>query len=165
MHLSKIGRVKIICHKQIPENSEIKQITMSKSRSGKWHANTTCEIDAILPKFSLAKSVGIDVGIKNFAYDSEGFVTPNPLNLQKMLKPLVRVQRKISRKQKGSKNRKKAVKWYQIIHERIKNKRKDFLHQLSTQYAKKFDVIFVERLTILNMAKNHRLARSILDSG
>jgi putative transposase len=165
LHLSKIGKIKIIQHRQIPENHTIKQITISKSKSGKWHACLVVDIDAVLPKISLKSSVGIDVGIKNFTYDSDGFVTPNPLNLQKMLKPLARVQRKIARRQKGSNNRKKAVKWYQIIHERIRNKRRDFLHNLSSDYAKKYDVVFVERLAKLNMVKNHRLARSILDSG
>ncbi len=97
--------------------------------------------------------------------DSDGFATPNPLNLKKMLNPLARIQRKISRRQKGSKNRKKAVRFYQIVHERIKNKRKDFLHKLSTQYARKYDVIFLERLAKLNMVQNHRMARNVLDSG
>jgi len=165
LHLSKIGRIKIIQHRDIPENSEIKQITISKSKSGKWHACVIADIDAVLPKISLEKSVGIDVGIKNFAYDSDGYQTPNPLNLQKMLRPLARAHRKISRRQLGSQNRKKAVKWYQIVHERIKNKRRDFLHKLSTLYARKYDVVFLERLTKLNMVKNHRMARSILDSG
>ncbi len=165
LHLSKIGKIKIIQHRQIPENHTIKQIIVSKSRSGKWYACVSCEIDAILPKISLQKSVGVDVGIKNFAYDSDGFATPNPLNLQKMLRPLARAQRKISRRKKDSKNYKKALRFYQIIHERIKSRRKDFLHQLSTRYAKKYNVVFVERLQKLNMVKNHRLARSILDSG
>ena len=165
LHLSKIGKIKIIQHRNISENHTIKQITVSKSKSGKWHACVTADIDAILPKISLQSSVGIDVGIKNFAYDSDGFVTPNPLNLQKMLRPLARAQRKISRRQKESNNRKKAVKWYQIVHERIANRRRDFLHKLSTLYARKYDVIFLERLAKLNMTKNHRLARSILDSG
>jgi putative transposase len=165
LHLSKIGKTKIILHRQIPENCTIKQVTVTKSKSGKWHACVTANIDAILPKISLQSSVGIDVGIKNFAYDSDGFVTPNPLNLQKMLKPLARAQRKIARRQEGSSNRKKAVKWYQTVHERIKNKRWDFLHKLSTLYARKYDVIFLERLAKLNMVKNHRLARNILDSG
>jgi putative transposase len=165
LHLSKIGKIKTIQHRPIPENSEMKQITITKSKSGKWHACITCEIDVILPKISLSKSAGIDVGIKNFAYDSDGFVTSNPLNLQKMLKPLARIQRRISRRQPSSNNRKKAVRFYQIIHERIKNKRKDFLHKLSEQYARKYDIVFVERLQKLNMVKNHSLARSILDSG
>jgi len=163
--LSKIGKIKIIQHRQIPENTLIKQVTIARSKSGKWHACVSCDIDAMLPKINLKNATGIDVGIKNFAYDSDGFVTPNPLTLQKMLKPLARIQRKISRRQPRSNNRKKAVKFYQIIHERIKNKRKDFLHKLSTQYAKKYDFIFVERLQKLNMVKNHFLARNILDSG
>ncbi|MBI5146275.1 MAG: transposase [Thaumarchaeota archaeon] len=165
LHLSKIGKIKIIRHRTIPENHSIKQVTISKSKTGKWHACVTCEIDAVLPKISLAKSIGIDVGIKNFAYDSDGYQTPNPLNLQKMLKPLARIQRKISRRQKGSKNRAKAVRWYRIIHERIRNRRRDFLHKLSTQYAKKYDVVFLEKLQKLNMVQNHSLARNIMDSG
>ncbi len=165
LHLSKIGKLKIICHREIPQNHTIKQITISKSKSGKWYACVSCEIDTILPKISLKKSVGIDVGIKNFAYDSDGYQIPNPLNLQKMLRPLARVQRKMARRQIGSQNRKKAVRFYQIVHERIKNRRKDFLHKTSTQYAKKYNVVFLERLQKLNMVKNHKMAKSILDSG
>jgi putative transposase len=164
LHLSKIGKIKITCHRLIPENHTIKQITIT-SKAGKWHACVSCEIDAVLPKISLAKSIGIDVGIKNFAYDSDGYQTPNPLNYTKMLKPLARIQRKISRRQKGSNNHTKALKWYQIIHEKIRNRRKDFLHKLSTQYAKKYNVVFVEKLQKLNMVQNHTIARSILDSG
>lgn len=165
LHLSKIGKIKIILHRTIPENCIIKQITVSKSKSGKWYACAVLDIDVVLPKTNLTKSVGIDVGIKNFTYDSDGFATPNPLYLNKMIKPLARIQRKISRRHKGSKNRIKAVRFYQIMHERIKNKRKDFLHKISTQYAKKYNIVFLERLQKLNMVKNHRLARSILDSG
>jgi len=165
LHLSKIDRIKLMLHRDMPQNAQIKQVTITKSKSGKWYACVTADIDVILPKIRLSKSVGIDVGIKNFAYDSDGYHTPNPLNLQKMLRPLRRVQKNIARRQKGSQNRKKAVRLYQIIHERIRNKRMDFLHQISTQYAKKYDVVFAERLQKLNMVKNHRLARSILDSG
>jgi putative transposase len=80
-----------------------------------------------------------------------------------MLKPLARAQRKISRRQKGSNNHTKALKWYHIVHEKIKNKRRDFLHKIST-YAK-YDVVFVEKLQKLNIVQNRRLARNILDSG
>lgn len=165
LYLSKIGRIKIIQHRKIPENSNIKQVIITKSKSGKWHVCVTCEIDIILPRLEPKKSVGIDVGIRNFTYDSDGLVTPNPLYLQKMLKPLARAQRKISRRKKGSENRKKAIKFYQLIHERIKNRRKDTMHKLSTKYARKYDMIFIERLQKLNMIKNHRLSRNILDSG
>lgn len=165
LNLSRIGRIKIIQHRDIADNAKIKQVTVSRSKTGKWHACITCEIDAVIPRISLRRSAGIDVGIKNFAYDSDGHQTPNPLNLQKMLKPLRRVHKKLSRRQKGSNNYKKALKWYQTIHERIRNRRKDFLHKLSTYYAKKYDVVFVERLQKLNMVKNYKTARNILDSG
>ncbi|WKT58870.1 RNA-guided endonuclease TnpB family protein [Candidatus Nitrosotenuis chungbukensis] len=161
--LSKIGYMEIRKHREITGN--VKQIIISKSRSGKWYAIATCENDNnILPKIDFKKAVGLDVGIKNFVYDSHGCVTPNPLNFKKSLKLLAKIQRKITRRQKGSNKRKKAVRWYQIIHERIVNRRRDFQHKLSTHYAKNNDVIFVERLEKLNMVKNHHLARSILDS-
>jgi len=165
LHLSKIGKIKIITHREISENNTIKQITVSKS--GKWHACVTCDIVEPLiniTKISFAKAVGIDVGIKSFVYDSDEHNTPNPLNLKKMLKPLARAQRKISRRVKGSNNRLKAVKHLQRIHEKITNKRKDFQHKLSSIYANHYDVIFVEDLQLTNMVKNHKLAQSITDS-
>lgn len=164
--LSKIGFIKIRMHREIPSNANIKQIIVTKSKTQKWHACITCYIDEPIlriTKISFKKSVGIDVGIKHFTYDSNGNQTPNPYNLKKMLKPLKRIQRKVSRRKKGSNNRLKAIKHMQRIHEKIVNRRKDFQHKLSTQYAKNNDVVFVEKLEKINMVKNHRLARSILD--
>ena len=165
LHLSKIGRIKIICHRNIPDNAKIKQVTVTKSKSGKWFACVTVDISEFeIPKIDFKKSVGIDVGIKSFAYDSDGHSTPNPLNLKKMLKPLARIQRKVSRRKKGSNNRLKAILHLQKIHEKIANQRKDFQHKISAQYAKNNDVVFAEKLEMTNMVKNHKLARSIMDS-
>jgi putative transposase len=162
--LSKINYVETRQHR--PILGQIKQVTVTKSKSGKWHCSITCDVkQGIVPAIDYSKVVGIDVGIINFVYDSDGEKTENPLSLKKMLRPLAKTQRKIARRQKDSNNRKKAIKWYQIIHERIKNKRKNFLHNISTKYAKKYSVVFVEDLKIQNMVKNHKLARSILDSG
>lgn len=161
--LSKIGDIKIKQHRTI--QGKIKQVIITKTKSGKWYCSVSCELDKTQPPIiNFNKAVGIDVGIKNFTYDSDGSVTPNPLNLKKMLKPLARVQRKISRRQIESNNRKKAIKFYQIIHERIANKRKDFHHKLSTTYAQKYDVVVVEKLQLTNMVKNSKLSRSIMDS-
>ncbi|MEX2192967.1 MAG: RNA-guided endonuclease TnpB family protein [Nitrosarchaeum sp.] len=163
--LSKIGCVEIRKHREIPNTVNIKQVIVTKS--GKWYACLTCDMRELLfniPKINFKKAIGIDVGIKSFAYDSDGHSTPNPLNLKKMLKPLVRIQRKVSRRKKGSNNRLKAIRRLQRIHEKIANRRKDFQHKLSKQYTTNNDVIFVEKLKIPNMIKNHRLARSIMDS-
>jgi len=165
--LSQIGWIEIRQHRDIPQNSKIKQAIVTKSKSGKWFACMTVDIEEPLiniPKISFSKSVGIDVGVKSFAYDSNGNQIPNPKNLQKMVKPLRRIQRKVSRRKKGSNNRLKAILHMQRIHEKIANRRKDFQHKLSAQYAKNNDVIFVEKLEKLNMVKNHRLAQSIMDA-
>lgn len=167
LHLSKIGYVEIRKHREIPDNANIKQIIVTKSKSGKWYACVTCNINELIlniPKIRFKKAVGIDIGIKSFVYDSYGYQTPNPLNLKKMLKPLARIQRKVSRRKKGSNNRLKAILHLQRIHERIANRRKDFQHKLSTIYAQNNDIVFVEKLEKLNMVKNHRLSQSIMDS-
>jgi putative transposase len=163
LFLSKIGNIRIKKHRDTSDN--IKQVIITKSKSGKWHACITCELVKMNPpKIDFLKSVGIDVGIKSFAYDSDKHSMSNPLNLKKMLKPLARAQRKVSRRVKGSNNRLKAIRHLQRIHERIVNRRKDFQHKLSSIYANHYDVVFVEDLQLTNMVKNHKLARSIMDS-
>lgn len=95
LYLSKIEFVEIRMHREIPSNANIKQVIVKKSKSQKWYVCITCDIDEPIlniPKISFKKSVGIDVGIKNFTYDSNGNQTPNPYNLKKMLKPLARVR-------------------------------------------------------------------------
>jgi len=167
LYLLKIGHIEIRKHRNLPIGANIKQIVVTKSKSGKWFACLTVDIDEPLidiPKISFSKAVGIDVGIKSFTYDSNGSQAPNPKNLQKMLKPLKRIQRKVSRRKKGSNNRLKSILKMQKVHEKIVNKRKDFQHKLSAQYAKNNDVVFVEKLQLTNMVKNHRLAQSIMDA-
>ena len=162
LRLSKVGKIEIRLHRQ-PVN--VKQVTIVK-KAGMWFAVLACNV--LRRKHSsirYEKTAGIDVGIKNYVYDSDGNSTPNPLFLTKELKPLRRAQRKVSRREKGSKNYKKAVSWLQRLHMRIANKRKDFLHKLSNYYASRYDVIFLERLKLNNnMNKNHCLARHIMDS-
>jgi putative transposase len=143
----------------------IKQVTV-KREYGKWYAIVACEFAKPIFQFiDPQKSVGIDVGIAKFVHDSDNNVVENPLFLKHMIKPLRRVQRKVSRRQKGSNNYKKAVSWLQRLHMRIANKRRDFLHKTSSYYSKWFNVVFLERLSVLNMVKTHHLARSIIDSG
>ncbi len=166
LFLSTIGRIKIKIHRSIL--GSIKQIAV-KRRAGRWYACITTDnnyrmVHSILKPVDFRKSVGIDVGITNYTYDSNGNVTPNPENLRKMLKPLIRAQRKVSRRVRGSNNYNKARRWFQIIHERIANRRKDFLHKLSTQYARKYDVVFSEKLQLGNMVRNRHLAQSIYDA-
>jgi len=167
LYLSKLSWIELGQHRLIPQNSTIKQVLVTKSSSGRWFACVTIDIQETLIKIlkiSFKKSIGIDVGVKSFAYDGNGSQIPNPKNLQKMLKPLKRIQRKVSRRKKGSKYRLKSILKMQKVHEKIVNKRRDFQHKLSTQYAKDNDMVFVEKLNLTGMVKNHRLAQSILDA-
>lgn len=161
LHLSKIGDIEIRLHRQ-PVN--IKQVTVVR-QAGKWYAVVTCDVARKLSSTIVyQKPVGIDVGITNYAYDSDGKHIDNPLFLTKELKPLRRTQRKVSRRVRGSQNYRKAISRLQRLHARIANKRKNFMHNLSNQYSKRYDLIFIERLRMRNMSKNHCLARHIMDS-
>lgn len=162
LNLSKIGSIKIVLHRQ-PVN--VKQVTVCR-QAGKWYAVVSCETAKPVFKFiDPHKSVGIDVGITKFVYDNDNHEVKNPLFLTRMLGPLRRAQRRVSRRMKGSRNREKAKSWVARLHERIANKRRDFLHKLSSECASRYDIIFLERLNTLNMVKNHSVARHILDSG
>jgi len=162
LSLSKIGRIHIVLHRQ-PVN--VKQVTICRKNS-RWYAVAGCEI--LRKQYSIIiykKSIGIDVGIKKFVHDSDNHVIENPQFLTKMLKPLRRAQRRVSRKPVGSINRGKATHMLAKLYERISNKRKDFLHKASTYYASRYDLIFLERLRVSNLTRNHKLARRILDAG
>ena len=161
--LSRIGRIEIRVHRKV---YDIAQVIIVR-QAGKWYAVLSCKVSRGKQcSLRYEKTVGIDVGIKNYAYDSDGHHVDNPLFLTKELKPLRRAQRKVSRRKKGSNNHKKAVSWLQRLHMRIANKRKNFLHKLSDYCSGGYDVIFLERLKPNNMViKNHCLARHIMDSG
>ncbi|MEW5839962.1 MAG: RNA-guided endonuclease TnpB family protein [Thermoproteota archaeon] len=161
--LSKVGKIDMVLHRQ-PVN--VKQVTVCRKNGRRWYAVVACEV--LRRPFSTIiryrKPVGIDVGISKFCHDSDNHVEDNPQFLTKMLRPLRRAHRRVSRRQTGSSNREKAKHMLARLYERIHNKRKDFLHKLSTYYSSRYDLIFLERLKVANLTKNHRLARKILDA-
>jgi len=162
LQLAKIGSIKAIIHRQ-PTN--IKQVTICKKKDGRWYAVICCQL--LRRSYSTiiySKPVGIDVGIAKFAHDSDNYAIENPQFLTKMLRPVKRAHRRMSRRQVGSNNHRKAKHMLARLYERINSKRRDFLHKTSTYYASRYDLIFLERLRILNLTKNHRLARKILDA-
>ena len=110
-------------------------------------------------------TIGIDLGIKDFAILSDGRKFANPKYLLKNLKRLQVLQKRLSRKQKGSKNREKARLKVALQHEKITNLRKDFLHKITYKltHENQVNTICLETLSVSNMLKNHKLARSISD--
>nr|WP_148702003.1 RNA-guided endonuclease TnpB family protein [Candidatus Nitrososphaera evergladensis] len=160
--LSKIGCTEIRLHRKL---ADIKQVTVFR-RNEKWYAIITCDIAKSTFCFiDPRKSVGIDLGITKFAHDSNNRIVDNPLFLTSMAKPLRRAQRQLSRREKGGHNYQKAKSRVARLHERIRNKRQDFLHKESYHYSKEYDLIFVERLHTCNLARNRHTAKRILDSG
>ena len=126
----------------------------------------TVELDEIqkpLPK--TGKSVGLDLGITDLATLSDSTKIQAPKPLKNKLKKLRRLNKSLSRKQKGSNNREKAKTKPSRLHLNIRNIRADFLHKLTTDLVKRFDVICLENLNTKGMVKNRKLARSIHDLG
>lgn len=161
LKLSKIGIIKIKLHR--PIIGTLKTCTI-KREIGKWYACFSVEyVPAIKPIPD--KSIGIDVGIKSFAVLSNGEVIDNPKHLRKSEKKLIFKQRQLSKKKKGSANRKKARKVFAKLHRKIRNQRSDFHHKLSRNIVDTYGFIAVEDLNIKGMVKNHYLAKSISDAG
>jgi putative transposase len=160
--LSKVGSIPIKIHREI--EGEIKGVIVKREKSGKWFAIVQVE-DELKPLQPTGKAVGIDVGIRHFLTDSDGRQIENPKYYERTLNRIKILQRNLSRKQKGSKNREKARIKLAKAYEKLVNQRNDFLHKLSRFYVNNYDVIAVEDLHIQNMVRIGRtLAQRILDA-
>jgi len=136
--------------------------TISKSPTGKYYVSITCEVEYI-PFRKTNSKVGIDTGIKDLAILSDGKVYKNINTLKTNLKKLKYNQRQLSKKVKGSNSRLKQKSKLAILHEKVTNIRKDYLHKVSTEIIKNHDVICIEDLAVKNMMKNHKLAQAFSD--
>lgn len=147
---------------------EMRTVTISKTPTNKYFASMLVQDKKPLPKTKKIKektTIGIDLGVKTFATLSDGVEYENPKYLKKALKRLKMLQKRASKKVKGSNNRKKANLKVALAHEKVTNQRKDFLHKFSDAITKQYDTICVEDLHIAGMVQNHKLAQSISDVG
>ena len=155
--LPKLGFVKI---RQSMEVGKINNVTIERTPTGKYFAVLNVEFEPE-PLINMGGLIGIDVGIKDFYSDSNGNVVSNPKYLEKSMRKLIREQRKLSRKQKGSNNRNKQRVKVALIHEKITNRRNDFLQKQSTMLIRENQTICIEDLKVKNMIRNRRLAQHI----
>jgi len=161
LRLSKIGNVKVVLHR--PVEGQIKTCTIKRSSTGKWYVMFSCEWEPVpLPENSQA--VGIDVGLYSFATLSTGEQIKNPKFFRQEEKALAKAQRKLSKTERGTPERKKYRKVVARIHERIAWKRQDFIHQHSRRIVNRFGIIAVEDIHVNRMVHNHCLAKSISDA-
>ncbi len=150
--------IKIKQHRQF--EGLIRSCTISKTPSGKYFISILVDTE-IVELTKVETKIGIDLGIKEFAICSNGDKYDNPKHLRKSEKRLKKLQKDLSRKPKGSKNRNKVRLKVAKLHEKIANQRKDFLHKTSTKIIRENQSIVIEDLCIKNMLKNHKLAKAI----
>lgn len=155
--LPKLGYVKV---RQSMEIGHINNVTVERTPTGKYFAVLNVEFEPV-PKPNSGGKIGIDVGIKEFYSDSNGNMVPNPKHLEKSMRKLIREQRRLSRKEKGSSNRNKQRVKVALVHEKITNQRNDFLQKESTMLIRENQTICIEDLKVKNMMRNHRLAKAI----
>lgn len=162
IYLPKVGWVKLILHR--PIEGEMKNATVTRTKSGKYFVSIQCEVEIDGPDYS-GPSIGIDLGLIDFATFSNGEKIPNPRWFRKSQAKLAKAQRKLSRAKKGSNNRNKLRVKVARLYEKIANQRMDFHHKLSKYLVDTYGLIRFENLNIKGMVKNHNLAKSISDAG
>lgn len=158
-----LPRLGVIRLKEIPAvEGRILSATVRRE-ADRWFVSIAVELERPEPVPVEGPVVGIDVGLTTFATLSTGEKVNAPKPLARHLRRLKRLSRSLSRKQKGSRNRKKAVLQVARLHRRIRNIRQDFLHKLTTKLAKTKSVIVMEDLNVKGMMRNRTLARGISD--
>nr|WP_317618991.1 RNA-guided endonuclease TnpB family protein [Laspinema sp. D3d] len=158
--LPRIGWVK--SHEQLPPVNP-KNVTISK-RAGDWYISFKIDVEhKATPK--VRERIGVDLGIKTLATLSDGKTYPNPKAYRLGKKKLAKLQKELSRRQKGGKNREKTKLKLAKAHRRIADIRADHLHKLTTYLAKNHGEVKIENLNVSGMLKNHKLAGAIADGG
>jgi putative transposase len=161
--LPKVGWVKIVLHRALEGTP--KNVTVSKTKSGEYYASVQCDMQVEQPVQTDLPTVGIDLGLKHFAVLSTGEKIEHPQYLRQAEKRLARLQRRLSRKKKGSANRDKARLRVARQNETVARQRKDFLDKLSYRMVTEHGLVKIETLNVKGMVRNHSLAKSISDSG
>ena len=167
LKLPKIGLVKMKQHRSIPDNQKIKSATITKTPSGKYYVSILVEYKQYIPDVQLDKNkaLGLDYASHSFYVDSQGREADYPKFYRNAQIILAKEQRKLSHMKYGSNNYQKQRLRVARVQERIANKRKDWIHKLSTQLANNYDYICVEDINMQNMAQSLNLGKSTNDNG
>ncbi|GGA33872.1 transposase [Okeania sp. KiyG1] len=168
INLPKIGNIKLIQHRPLPNAFQIKTVTISRKADG-YYVTLSLE-DKSVPALTteveptLKNTLGIDMGLKEFLVTSEGESVPIPQYYRKFQQRLKILQKRLSRKKKGSKRWLKALLAVAKQHKKIADKRKDFHFKTANELLLKAEIIAHENLNIKGLAKTH-LSKSINDAG
>jgi len=160
--LSKIGRIAVRWSR--PLEGTPKTVSIIQEPDG-WYACIACADVPIQPLSLTGEETGIDLGLESFLTRATGEQVVNPRHYRKAEKRLVKAQRRVSRRKKGSKRCRKAVRLLQRAHQKIARQRRDFHHKTALLLLKQYDTVYFEDLQVANMVQNGHLAKSIHDAG
>ncbi|MFA6329315.1 MAG: transposase [Candidatus Micrarchaeia archaeon] len=161
LRVTPFGEINIRLHR--PIEGKIKTLSLKRKSSGRWFAVITVELPDVEYKSNGKPSVGIDVGLKSFATLSDGSKIKNPRNFELAQERLAAAQKQLSKKARDGKNRWKSKRRVARIHEKIVNKRDDYLHKLSHKFVGEYGLIALEKLDI-NRLKENKFGKQINDA-
>jgi len=164
LHFPKLGKIRVVVHRSLEGAPKSCTLVRDVRDGDQWFASILCEITIQDPMPRTKPVVAIDRGIINFAGTSDGELISGPQYLKASLKQLAYAQRNVSRRKKGSKNRKKAERCVMRLHREVRRQRAHFLHEQSTRFTKSHGVIVLENLNVAGMMRGN-CARGIADSG
>src|SRR5258708_39275212 len=163
VQLPRLGRLRLKERSYLPADAKILSATVTE-QAGHWYVCVLVEQEHVVPA-NCGPAWGVDLGIKHRGPLSHGAEEPNPRHLQQRLRKIKRCQRTVSRRRKGSHNRRKAVRRLANLHRTVANQRANTLHQLTSRLAKTKSVVVIEDLNVSGMLKNHHLRQAIGDGG
>lgn len=165
--LPKIGRVKIKQHRCIPGGYVLKSVTVSRTPSGKYYASILYDYEMDISPAASVSAIGLDFSMHDLFVSSEDNIRADEGFLhhyRKSLDKLAKEQQTLSRRKKGSRRYEKQRKKVAILHERIANQRKDYLHKLSRQITNAYDLVCAEDLNMKDMSRSLNFGKSVADN-
>lgn len=162
VNLAKIGHIRMIVSRPLP--SPPSSVTIIKDCAGRYFASFVVEVPQPIPP-QTNRSVGIDLGLTHFAILSSGEKVENPRLHKKMLRKIKKANRRLSKAKKDSNRRKRRKLKLARLHARVKDRRTDFFHKLTTKLVRENQALAVEDLNISGLVKNRKLSRAISDAG
>ena len=170
--ITSLQNIKFRCsdlyHRRLQKYKDnIRRATLSKTKSGNFFLSILIDIpEGELVKFKKTnKQVGLDLGVKDFVISSDGVVFENKHFFKREEKKIVKLQRQLSRKKKGSNNRDKQRVRLAKVYERLSNKKENYIHSVVNEILKSYDVVFMEDLNVQGMLRNHSIAKAIQEVG
>ena len=166
IRLPKVGVVRAAIHRKAPDGYKLKSVTVSRKRDGSYYASVLYEYDeTVVPVKEIQSHIGLDYKSNGLYVDSNGESADMPRFYRKAEKRLAREQRRLSKKQKGSRNQEKQRQKVAKISRHVSNQRKDFLHKKSAEITNQYDLVSVEDLNMRGMSRSLNLGKSTLDNG